>query len=311
MSFFIRGFICTILLLLFTLSSIPQNIPKENRHCLKCHSSQTFTIYNNWTGRNEKRLMNPFYILDTVRLATGVHKDFQCIDCHSPDYETYPHKSELKLEPKNTCLDCHGGDDTFASFQFERIKEEFEKSVHFTTSGEAFTCSKCHNQHYYKPTARNSSNVGEIVDFDNAMCLSCHNNMIKYQLVSTHENPQLVEVHNWLPNQALHFMHVRCIECHTEVIDSLMVSHNILPKEKATQKCVECHSANSLLQASLYKYQNIQSRTEKGAINNIISNKSYVIGENQIPLLNWLSILIFIATIGGIALHIVFRITIK
>ncbi|VAW23676.1 hypothetical protein MNBD_BACTEROID01-1721 [hydrothermal vent metagenome] len=311
MSFFIRSFICSIFILLFTLSSIPQNIPKENRHCIKCHSSQVYTIYNKWTERGERRLMNPFYILDTVRLSAGVHKDFQCIDCHSPDYETYPHNSELKLEPKSTCLDCHGGDDTYASFQFERIKKEFEKSIHFKISGESFTCSKCHSQHYYKVTARTSGNIREIVDFDNAMCLSCHNNMTKYQLVSSHENPQLVEVHNWLPNQALHFKHVRCIECHTEVADSLMVSHNILPKEKAMKKCAECHSANSLLQASLYKYQNIQSRTEKGAIKNIISNKSYVIGENQIPLLNWLSILIFIATLGGIIVHIIFRILIK
>ena len=34
------------------------------------------------------------------------------------------------------------------------------------------------------------------------------------------KKPQIVQIHSWLPNQDLHFKHVRCIECHTEVIDS-------------------------------------------------------------------------------------------
>ncbi len=65
--------------------------------------------------------------------------------------------------------------------------------------------------------------------------------------------------HDWLPNQPNHFKHVRCIECHAEQNDSLMVSHNIQPKSKAVKKCQECHSTNSKLMASLYKYQ-LQSK---------------------------------------------------
>jgi hypothetical protein len=255
----------------------------------------------------EKRLMNPYYILDTVALKTGVHSVFDCTDCHSYEYTTYPHAANLKLEPLATCLDCHGGDESFATYQFERIQEEFQKSVHHQGYGDNFTCSKCHSQHTYATTARTSNSVLEIVEYSNNMCLSCHNDMKKYLLVSGHGNPEIVDIHNWLPNQELHFRHVRCIECHTQVADSLMVSHNILKKEFAVRKCVECHSADSKLKASLYKYQNLQQRDEGGGALSVLSNDSYVIGTHQLPILKMLSIIIFLATLAGILTHGIFR----
>jgi len=263
------------------------------------------------TNKEVKRLMNPYYILDTVAMTKGVHKQFDCTDCHSSDYATYPHQANLKLEPLSTCLDCHGGDASFAKYQFERIDQEFKKSVHYKVYGDNFTCSKCHSQHTYVATARNSDNVLEIVDYSNKMCLSCHNDMKKYQLVSGHENPKLVQVHSWLPNQELHFQHVRCIECHTEVADSLMVSHNIMSKDKALRKCVECHSANSKLKASLYKYQNLQKRENSGNLNTFPVAESYVIGSHQIPILKTISIVIFLLTLAGIMIHGIFRFTKK
>lgn len=286
-----------------------QSYPDAKHHkCLQCHSSQTYTFHNELMDSEMKKLMNPYYIIDTTALRLGVHNQFDCVDCHSYEYETYPHAANLKLEPMATCLDCHGGDDAFASYQFERIVEETEKSIHFQVYGESFTCVKCHSQHTYTATARTSDNVMEIVEYSNNMCLSCHNNMQKYQLVSGHENPELVQIHDWLPNQELHFQHVRCIECHTEVADSLNVSHNILPKSKAVKNCVECHSTDSRLKASLYKYQNLQKRSEDGTVNTVLANEAYVIGTHQSPFLKLLSIIIFLATIVGIAVHSFFRI---
>jgi len=223
--------IFSILFFFCSLITNAQSYENARQHqCLKCHSNQTYTFLNTVKGKEEKRLMNPYFILDTVAMTNGVHKQFDCTDCHSSEYATYPHNGNLKLEPLSTCLDCHGGDESFAKYKFDQIQEEVNKSVHYKVYGENFGCSKCHSQHTYVTTARNSDNVLEIVDNDNKMCLSCHNDMKKYKLVSGHENPKLVEVHDWLPNQELHFRHVRCVECHTEVIDSLMVSHNILSK---------------------------------------------------------------------------------
>lgn len=293
----------------FTVHLKAQSYQNALHHqCLKCHSQQSYSFHNSVTNKEVKRLMNPYYILDTVAMTAGVHKQFDCTDCHSSEYATYPHQANLKLEPLSTCLDCHGGDASFAKYHFERIDEEFKKSVHYKVYGENFTCSKCHSQHTYVATARNSSNVLEIVDYSNKMCLSCHNDMKKYKLVSGHENPKLVQVHGWLPNQELHFKHVRCIECHTEVVDSLMVSHNILSKDKALRKCVECHSANSHLKASLYKYQNLQKRNASGEVSTLPVNESYVIGSHQIPILKTISIVIFLLTLSGILIHGIFRI---
>ncbi len=280
----------------------------KNHMCLKCHSNQVFAFQNDITGKGEKKLMNPYFIIDTIAIKTGVHKSFDCTDCHSYEYSSYPHPSGLKLEPMSTCLDCHGGDPTFATYQFDRVNEEFQKSVHFQKSGEDFTCGKCHNQHYYHPTARNSGNLMEIVAYSNSLCLSCHNDMDKYEMVAGHENPKIVQVHNWLPNQDLHFKHVRCIECHTNVTDSLMVSHDILNKELAVRKCAECHNSDSRLKASLYKYTNLQNRSDNGTIKAILSNPSYVIGTQQFPLLRKLSFIIFFITLSAIAIHLIFRI---
>jgi len=209
-------FAIVILLLFPGLKSQAQSYDNAQHHqCLKCHSNQSYSFFNSVKDKEEKRLMNPFLIIDTVALKQGVHHNFDCTDCHSSEYATYPHNGNLKLEPMNTCLDCHGGDSSFAKYRFEKIDEEFRKSVHFKVYGENFSCTKCHSQHTYVATARNSSNVLEIVDYSNKICLSCHNDMKKYSLVSGHENPKLVEIHSWLPNQELHFQHVRCIECHT------------------------------------------------------------------------------------------------
>lgn len=311
--------LCVGLLVVGSVSGLKGQEEVQQKTCLECHSSQTFSVYNEWTEREERRLMNPLYILDTVQLAMGVHSSFNCIDCHSMDYETYPHDAGLKLEPMMTCIDCHGGDETYASWKFDQIEEEFHKSVHFEKHGEQFSCSKCHSQHYYRATARTTGDLHEIVESNNNMCLSCHDNMVRYQQVSGEQNPQLVQIHEWLPNQALHFRRVRCIECHTNVQDSLLISHNILKKEEATRNCVECHSANSMLQASLYKYQNLQSRTGEndgqkgflasiGGVNSEMSTDYYLIGASRIPFLNIIYAIILIATVVGIAVHLTFRI---
>lgn len=205
------------------------------------------------------------------------------------------------------CLDCHGGDPTYAQYQFERIDEEFRKSVHHQKSGDLFTCANCHNPHTYRPTARNSNTVKEIVSYSNNICLSCHNDMNRYEMISGHENPKIVQIHEWLPNQELHFKNVRCIECHTQVADSLMVSHNIMSKELAVRKCAECHNSNSMLKASLYKYANLQARSDSSSVNSIFSNESYVIGTQQFPLLKKLSYIIFFMALGAIAIHFIFR----
>jgi len=58
----------------------------------------------------------------------------------------------------------------------------------------------------------------------------------------------------------------------------------------------------------LYKYKNLQSRSQEGKLNSIISNKSYVIGAYQNDWLNRISIIIFLLALTGICIHVVLRI---
>jgi len=77
--------------------------------------------------------------------------------------------------------------------------------------------------------------------------------------------------------------------------------------EKAVKKCVECHSQNSLLLASLYKYQVQEKRSKQGYLNAAIMTETYVIGANRNYFLNIASMGIFGLVVIGIAIHAVLR----
>ncbi len=303
-----------IVLLLFQYSFVngqdeDVSLSETSQICSKCHGSRYYSFFNTVTEQQERKRMNPYFFIDTTKYVLGVHRNFGCDDCHAYEYTTYPHLAELKLEPKFSCIDCHGGDETFAKYQFDDIDVEVENSVHRTAFGFQFKCASCHDLHGYKPVARNeNSMIKEIVKDDNQMCLSCHNDLSKYQVLTDHNKPELLKTHDWLPNQELHFLNVRCIECHTPTTDTLMVSHKILPKEEAVRLCSNCHSANSILRDKLYKYSAIQARSGEGFYNSAIGNQAYVIGANRNIYLKILSLLIFGAALFGIGIHISLRI---
>jgi hypothetical protein len=303
--------------LLFSLLVHAQDEEKETRHyeenqlCFKCHGHQKYYYYNDWIEKDVKERMNPYFIIDSAEFYHSNHRTFKCIDCHSYEYETFPHSGELRMELKYTCMDCHEGDDNFAEYHFERINEEYGKSVHSRLHEEDFSCWMCHNPHSYHISARSDMPIKDIITYDNIICLSCHADVDKYQLITDKENPNILETHDWLPNQRLHFRNVRCIECHAELNNDILVSHNIQDKENAVRMCVECHSQNSLLMASLYKFQAQEKRNTLGFFNATILNDSYVIGANRNYFLNMTSMAIFGLVILGIAIHILLRVKAK
>jgi len=276
---------------------------EDNQLCLNCHSHRTFYYLNEGLGHEVRERMNPYFIIDSAGFYQSNHWNFSCTDCHSMDYRTFPHAGTLRMEVKATCLDCHGGDETYADYHFESIDEEFLKSVHSTKHSQDFTCWMCHNPHSYKINARNNTNIKQTIIYDNNICLSCHADINKYQLISNNINPNVLEKHEWLPNQALHFANVRCIECHAERNDSMLISHNIQTKDKAVKQCVECHSQNSLLMASLYKFQIREKRNKLGFFNASILSESYIIGANRNYYLNVVSIVIFGLVFTGVLFH--------
>lgn len=280
---------------------------EENQQCFKCHGTEHYRYYNTGLEKMVRDRMNPYFVIDSTEYYLSNHRNFSCFDCHSYDYQTFPHSGELRMEPNMSCMDCHEGDDTFAKFNFEEIDQEFHNSVHSSKHSEDFTCWMCHNPHSYKISTRSNGKLKEVIQYDNNICLSCHADISKYQLLTTLENPNVLETHDWLPNQLLHFKNVRCIECHTEISNEVLVAHNVQPKEMAVKLCTECHSQNSILKETLYKYQR-----EEGYINGDDTfQKPRLIGGNRIYELNLASVVIFLLTLAGICFHIVLRIIFK
>lgn len=277
-----------------------------NNRCFKCHGQEKYEYSNETLGKMIKANMCSERIIHKGEFYTSNHKSFSCTDCHSDEYAKFPHAGELRMEQKYNCLDCHGGDAKFAKYHFEEIDSEYRKSTHFKMEDQGFTCWKCHDPHSYKITVRNSTNLKTTIAYDNAICLNCHSDYSRFQLVSDKAEMNIIQKHDWLPNQASHFANVRCIECHTKINNNIPVSHMILPKEEAVRHCNECHSQNSILMASLYKFESKEQRRD-GFFNGIILNASYVIGANRNEYLNMLSLIIFVAVAGIIIIHILFR----
>jgi hypothetical protein len=284
---------------------------EENQECLKCHGHTYYYYYNDWVERDIKERMNPYYIIDSAEFYISNHWNFRCVDCHSEDYNEFPHAGELRMEPMYECADCHEGDEDYAQFNFEGINEEFHKSVHSSKHSEEFTCWMCHDPHTYHISARTNENMEEFILYDNEICLSCHANVSKYQLLTTLDNPNILDKHEWLPNQGLHFKSVRCIECHAEMRDDILVAHNVQTKDKAVKLCVECHSQNSVLLTSLYRMQFTDQRSLIGFSNAAILDEAYIIGANRNYYLNRLSIGLFGLIVLFIAVHAILRLTLK
>jgi len=302
-----------MLVLLSSVSINAQNDKKAenakfNEKCLKCHGQSKYKYINSESGTEVTRRMYIETIINRSQFAESNHKTFKCIDCHSADYDTFPHPGRLRMETKYACIDCHGDDEKYAKFQFEKIESEYQASVHSTKHGEDFNCWMCHNPHSYKINARSENKIKDIVAYDNAICLNCHADITKYQMLTDKVNPDIIQKHKWLPNQALHFKSVRCIECHARTNDSILVAHNIQPKAKAVRRCVECHSTNSILMASLYKYKVKEARSKVGFYNGVIMNEGYVIGANRNYYLGLLSLILFGCVAAGILIHASMRI---
>jgi hypothetical protein len=280
----------------------------DNERCLKCHGQGKYEYANENLGRQIKALMCSERIVNREEFYRSNHKSFSCTDCHSDQYTTFPHSGELRMEQKYNCIDCHGGDEKYARYHFEDIDSEYRQSTHFKLEQDGFSCWKCHNPHTYKINNRNTNDIKKTIVYDNNICLNCHADFNRFQLLTDRKEINILQTHQWLPNQTAHFKNVRCIECHTQTNENILVSHLIKPKKEAVRLCNECHSQNSILISSLYKFRSKEQRQNKSFINAVILNESYVIGANRNKNMNLLSLIVLLIILAVIAIHIIFRI---
>jgi len=278
---------------------------EDNEKCLVCHGEPYFELTDTIQGITQNRLMCEDYHIDRDEYYHSNHWSFACTDCHSYDLEIFPHPTSARLEEPYHCIDCHGYDEQYAHYHFEEIEEEYLQSVHAEIKG--YSCWKCHDPHSYEVTAGNTDDFEKIILYGNNICLECHANYDQFRLLTDREETKIIEMHEWLPNQKAHLKSVRCIECHTELSDSILIAHKVLPKDKAVKRCTECHSSDSRLLATLYKFQSKKFRGDVGFLNGVILNQSYVIGANRNIILNILSYIIIAGVILVIFVHMFFR----
>lgn len=279
---------------------------EDNEACLMCHGENMYVLIDTIMGVTQKRHMSEDYFIDREKFYRSNHWSFACTDCHSEEFNNFPHTIFERLEEHYACLDCHGYDDAYAQYQFEDIEVEYSESTHAGLDG--FSCWKCHNPHSYEITIRNSTNLETTILYDNNICLECHGNFRNFELLSDHAEVNVVANHEWLPNESLHFKSVRCIECHTAINEDILVAHKLLPKDQAVKRCTECHSSDSRLLSTLYKHQSKKFRTDGGFVNAVILNQSYVVGATPNKILGLLSFIIFAGLFAVLLFHAAIRI---
>jgi len=282
-------------------------IDPEIQQCLDCHGNYRYTLTDPEFGETVVLKMYDELRIDPIEYLTAAHGKFICTDCHSPDYETHPHPISVKFEYQNTCLDCHANDEHSLKFNFDKIEEEFQLSIHGDHFIENFSCWSCHNPHTYRLTTREGGRIADIVAFNNAMCLECHGDISHYAVLIERQLTHMLSKHEWLPNQSLHFRKIRCIDCHAAVHEDLLVAHHVLPASESVRNCVECHSTNSILMGSLYKHKTVERRNRFGFFNAEITTDAYIIGANRNFYFNVASAVVFGLVIIGIAIHAILR----
>jgi hypothetical protein len=290
--------------------------------CAACHSGQNQHVLDGKPRRSQSSTIN----LADFRDAD--HGKIHCPDCHAKGFDIFPHRNK-KTE---TCMDCHPrtgkGADADKPYEFHRMLEEFEGTVHFTeyrharekccgtaagepaapassagggpvpdlakAAAQRFTCEHCHEPHYFKATRR----IGEprlIRANDNGPCLHCHMDGASVPL-SDPAKPSLLAAHGYLPYAELHLEGTRCIDCHTTV--RMTVAHD-LPKGKgADQGCNTCHSIDSVLLGRLYRYAE-NTGTRLGFHNARLLEDGYVMGANRH---RWTDIAAYLLVSIGLAL---------
>lgn len=300
------GFVTVIgVLLLSGPAAAGAGEPVRRLECMACHAGPNRVVFDAKTRQSRSVTIS----IDDFRRAD--HGKIHCLECHAKGFATFPHRAKKT----NTCMDCHprreNGAEADKPYAFDRIRKEFEGTLHFTeyvhaqerccgtatekpqpraaaapagggkpsseqSPGQRFTCEHCHEPHYFKATRR----IGEpnlIRDNDNGPCLRCHEDGAAGPLADP-AAPSLLAAHRYLPHAGLHLDRTRCIDCHTNA--RATVAHDLPEGRKADQGCNTCHSIDSVLLTRLYRYAG-DSAPRLGFHNSRMLQDGYVMGSNR------------------------------
>ena len=271
----------------------------ENERCFKCHE------------RADTANLKSLKLLTRLEYYSSSHRSLSCLGCHADPLPESPDRATKEAAASRTCTDCHLYIKDHQYFQFGAIEEEYLQSVHHNRKQSEFSCWKCHDPHKYKTSIRNTQNFPVAIDYNNAICLSCHINAGPYPDISDREISDELKTHTFLPEKEKHFGSVRCIDCHTKTNENFLIAHLVLPKENAVYKCSACHTPNSILLTTLYKQQYLEAEKQPGLFNSVVMKDIYIPGANRCEILNIICLVIFGFTFTGLLIHMIPRIITK
>ncbi|MEO5367160.1 MAG: cytochrome c3 family protein [Magnetococcus sp. WYHC-3] len=274
----------------------PVVISETNQDCVRCHTMPNL-------GFRDPDLGERRFTLSPEAFEDSNHKKMDCDECHNPLFQTWPHPPEARKEQLG-CLNCH---DEYARFRkrFAQVGEEFKESVHYAKLGDKMTCFSCHDPHAFR-VARQQQSIADIIAQDNGYCLNCHRSTQRFAALTRRTLPVLEVAHAWLPNLAMHWQKVRCIECHTP--HQAETSHRILGARQAERRCVACHSKDSILLTKLYKFSGKGEQGAKAGFANAgLMENAYLIGSTRNDFLDWFSAILLGMTVLGVGGHGVMR----
>jgi predicted CXXCH cytochrome family protein len=263
--------------------------------CLGCHGGSPRPAFDLQTG--EMRDLG----IDMTRFRGSDHGEVQCLECHVEGFHSFPHFGKKSLG----CMECHPREealDVERKYEFERIEEEFESTVHFMEHPEAFTCLECHDPHFFRATERFES-PGLILRDNNAQCLRCHAVDAEGPLADPSERG-LVADHAYLHHTLLHLRSTRCVECHSDTAHA--VAHDLRVGQEA-RDCVACHTLQSVLVTRLYRYHGNEMERWWGFTHPTLLEDGYVMGATRSVALDWLTYV----SIGGALLFVALHGTVR
>ena len=279
---------------------------EENEKCFRCHEAGVLPS-EGFTEDTIDYLKKHGMLINREEFHASNHGAFACNQCHFDD------GTDLRIlarEGKFTCLNCHGFDPESDPYPFLRIAEEYDSSVHTMNKKIGFSCWKCHDPHTYRSAPDSGSTPGETIVYHNSICLDCHSRLM-YQPVLEKGDSTKVLSHDWLPNRSLHFSVIRCNKCHSPMVNDTLMPHLILPAIQADKRCVDCHTKDPRLLATLYKFHAKEQRSQTGMFSGMLFEELSIVGTKGNSNLNSVSIVLFMLTILCILLHIYFRIRIS
>jgi predicted CXXCH cytochrome family protein len=201
----------------------------DNEDCLACHEDPDLVSESGSTPKS--------VFVDASIIKKSIHKDFECIDCHSDvDPDDLPHPE--KLEPV-FCGNCH-----------DDAQLEYDSGIHGMAfnQGQAYApkCTECHGKHEILSIADpNSPSYKMNVPF---LCGKCHREGAPVARVYN------ITEHNILENysQSIHgeglfkkglTVTATCIDCHEshQILPHTNIKSSISPRNIANT-CMKCHS---------------------------------------------------------------------